>query len=199
MSRPTRGFGALEQFLARQRARVADRLIPPSPRGGRLLDIGCGSAPVFLTNTEFSEKYGLEKVAPGIPQDCAGHGMTILPCDIEKGSRLPFEDAYFDVVALLAVLEHIRPPNSVGVLREVRRILKTGGICVLTTPAPWTGRLLRFMARLRLVSPEEIREHQALYGGSGVASLLQEAGFSKERVRWGAFEFFMNGWITATK
>ena len=57
----TRGYGLLEGFLAQQRSRVADALIPASLRTGRLLDIGCGAYPLFLAQTSFARKFGLDK------------------------------------------------------------------------------------------------------------------------------------------
>ena len=59
--RPTRGSGLLEPFLARLRARKANRLIPPHLRSGRILDIGCGSFPYFLAHTSFAEKFALDQ------------------------------------------------------------------------------------------------------------------------------------------
>lgn len=47
----TCGKGLLKPLLARLRARQANRLIPGSLRKGRILDIGCGYYPYFLTHT----------------------------------------------------------------------------------------------------------------------------------------------------
>lgn len=55
-SRFTRGKGYLEPFLARQRARTANRLIPAELRSERILDVGCGTFPYFLLRTEFEKK-----------------------------------------------------------------------------------------------------------------------------------------------
>ncbi|HBE45379.1 MAG TPA: hypothetical protein DDW17_08060 [Deltaproteobacteria bacterium] len=40
---------------------MANSFISPYLRQGRILDIGCGSFPYFLKNTEFAEKYGIDK------------------------------------------------------------------------------------------------------------------------------------------
>lgn len=64
---------------------------------------------------------------------------------------------------MLAVIEHIEPERLDGIIGEVRRILKSGGLLIITTPASWTDGLLRFMARLHLVSRTEIDEHKAAY------------------------------------
>ena len=37
----------LEKFLSAQRCRMANRLIEPQHRQGRVLDVGCGSYPFF--------------------------------------------------------------------------------------------------------------------------------------------------------
>ena len=46
--------------------------------------------------------------------------------------RLPFPDDYFDGVILSEILEHI--DNDVAGLREVRRVLKPGGVVAITVP-----------------------------------------------------------------
>lgn len=62
----TRGYGFLERFLAIQRLKMANSLIPSDLRTGSILDIGCGLYPLFLMNIDFSKKYGLDKIDRGI-------------------------------------------------------------------------------------------------------------------------------------
>lgn len=199
-SHVTRGHGLLEVFLAKQRSKKASSLIPSANGKGRILDIGCGTYPLFLLGTQFSERYGLDKVVQenygAKPQN---QKITLINYDIEKEDILPFENEYFDVVTMLAVFEHIEPRRLVKVLSEIHRILKPGGTFVMTTPAFWTDGLLRFMAKLRLVSSVEIEDHKDAYSHSKISFLLQEANFSKEKLRFGYFEMFMNIWATATK
>src|SRR5947207_9067695 len=87
--RVTRGDGFLEEFLARQRSRQANSLIPESARKGRVLDIGCGLHPLFLLTTRFAERFGLDRVPS---HDCKALGSTLNNHDIET-KRLPFEEA----------------------------------------------------------------------------------------------------------
>jgi SAM-dependent methyltransferase len=192
---PTRGYGLMERSLARHRARVVDGLIPPGRRGGRILDIGCGAYPFFLINTDFEEKHGLEKLHGGIE----GANAAIREFDLEKESVLPYTDGYFDVVAMLAVIEHIEPRRLPGLLREIRRVLRPGGVYVLTTPARWGDTLLRLMAKARLVSAEEIEEHKAVYTHSIIRGLLEGAGFDRGGMSFGSFELGLNLWARAEK
>ena len=198
--RVTRGFGLLETFLARMRAKMADRLIPLSYRKGRILDIGCGTYPFALLNIDFSEKYGLDKI---IKTNCYNkpqcQGITLINYDIEKEDSIPFKSSFFDAVIMLAVIEHLESERLIKILKEIYRVLKIGGIYVLTTPAPWTDNLLKFMSKLRLVSPEEIEEHKLLYSHQKLSFLLQKAGFAQEKIKLGNFEFFMNIWVRAIK
>ncbi len=194
----TRGYGLLEGLLAKKRALMANNLISPHLRHGRILDIGCGSLPYFLKYTEFAEKYGIDKtVSDTTIEGFREEDIILSNDDIEKEGRIPFDDGYFDVVTMLAVIEHIEPERLDGIIGEVRRILKSGGLLIITTPASWTDGLLRFMAGLHLVSRIEIDEHKATYTPSNIIFMLEHAGFVKDRIRTGYFELFMNIWTVA--
>ncbi|MBI5681770.1 MAG: class I SAM-dependent methyltransferase [Deltaproteobacteria bacterium] len=125
--------------------------------------------------------------------------ITFINHDIEKEDVLPFQDEYFDVVTMLAVFEHIEFDKLVRTIKEIYRILKKGGIYIMTTPAAWTDGLLRFMAKLRLVSSAEIDEHKWAYSLSRIAHVIQEGNFLKENLQLGYFEMFMNLWAMARK
>jgi ubiquinone/menaquinone biosynthesis C-methylase UbiE len=198
-SNVTRGNGLLETFLAKKRARLADSLIPSSFRNGRIMDIGCGSFPFFLTSIDFAEKYAIDKTASEGDKENNGRGITFLNFDIEVGVKLPFDDEYFDVVTMLAVFEHIEPTKLKDILRDIHRVLKKGGFYVLTTPAAWTEKLLKVMARLNLVSSAEIDEHKGAYDHETIAGLLAAASFQPGKMQFGYFEMFMNNWVKAEK
>lgn len=191
----TRGYGLLENFLAKKRAQIADRVIPKKLRNGRILDIGCGSVPFFLINTKFREKYGMD---PAIK--ISGLRNAVLKkFDIEKGSKIPFKDDFFDIITMLAVFEHISPGRLVHIIKDIKRMLKPGGRFILTTPCPWTDKLLRIMAKLKLVSIKEIKEHKDAYSKCAVAKYLYKAGFEKKKMKFGYFEVFLNIWAYADK
>ena len=194
-----RDVGLLEGFLSRQRGQMADRLIPPASRKGRLLDVGCGEHHRFLNSTEFANKYGLDRLAARNAHASGPDVVTRLDCDIETVDRLPFDDGYFDIVTMLAVFEHIEPQRLVHLMAEIKRVLKPEGLCILTTPAAWTDAVLRTLAALRLVDPVMIDEHKDAYSHAKIAAILERAGFVRDRLRFGYFEMFMNVWATARK
>lgn len=195
-SRFTRGRGVLEPFLARQRARQANRLIPDRLRSGRILDIGCGSFPYFLAHTSFQEKYAIDQQPP------AGDGSPDIrwhTLDLNSAPDLPFEDEYFSVVTMLAVVEHLDPASLVLLLCEIRRVLVPGGRVVMTTPASWSDGLLHWMARVGLVSAEEIDEHVYAYTQALLGWYLGKADFPMVKIRSGYFEMGLNMWATAER
>jgi 2-polyprenyl-3-methyl-5-hydroxy-6-metoxy-1,4-benzoquinol methylase len=179
---------------------MADRLIPAAYREGRILDIGCGTYPLFLLCTAFFEKYGIDKVVQeNYGEQSHNQEIIVINYDIETENTLPFSSEFFDVVSMLAVFEHIEPIRVKEILREIYRVLKLNGMFIMTTPTIWADGLLRFMAKLRLVSPIEIAEHKDAYSHRKISSLLQEAGFQQEGLQLGYFEMFMNIWVAATK
>jgi len=191
--RATRGYGLLEPFLARQRAKIANRLIPVELRHGRILDIGCGSHPYFLAHTTFREKFAIDQ----------SEGVDVLDdiawftLDLNASPELPFEDNFFSVVTMLAVIEHLDPHSLVTLFRECKRVLIPGGIVIFTTPAAWSDRLLRLMAKLQLVSKEEIEEHVYTYTLPLLGWYFGSAGFPMQQVQFGYFELGLNLWARA--
>jgi SAM-dependent methyltransferase len=52
---------------------------------------------------------------------------------VGDGAALPFASERFDVVLLLDTIEHVDRPREVA--SEAMRVLRPGGVCVVTTPA----------------------------------------------------------------
>jgi len=192
---PTRGKGLLEPLLARLRANRANRLIPASLRKGRILDIGCGSYPYFLSHTSFQEKFAIDQSSAANRFE----GINWYSLDLNATPALPFPDEYFNAITMLAVIEHLDPAKLVLLFSEAYRALQPGGVVILTTPAAWSDRLLHNMARLGLVSPEEIEEHAFAYTLPLIGWYFGKAGFSMDKLKFGYFEFMLNLWATATR
>ncbi len=50
---------------------------------------------------------------------------------------LPFSDENFDVILALCLIEHIDSVETFA--REIARLLKRGGLCIMMTPSRWTS------------------------------------------------------------
>ena len=193
----TRGKGLLEPWLAKMRAQRANRLIPTELRAGRILDIGCGSFPYFLSHTVFQQKFAVDQLPPnelGQRLDIQWHTL-----DLNSTPKLPFENNFFNAVTLLAVVEHLNPNSMAALFTETYRVLQPGGVVIMTTPAAWSDGLLRTMARIGLVSAEEIHEHVFAYTLPRLGWYFGRAGFEMTKVDFGYFEFMLNLWAVAKK
>lgn len=210
----TRGFGICERYLAKKRSQKANELIPNFLRSGRILDIGCGPYPYFLENTGFNKKYGIDKseevtkynAYPQYIQYAEYSVSNELPTplhlqqwDFENQTKLPFENDFFNVVTMLAVIEHIEPNHTRQLISEIFRVLQKNGLFILTTPAAWTDSLLHGMAHLKLVSPIEINDHKDTFTHKKLIDILRDGGFKHEHIKLGYFEMFMNLWACAEK
>lgn len=191
----TRGKGLLEPFLARQRAATANKLIPAPLRSGRILDVGCGSFPYFLSHTSFKEKFAIDQLPP-LKEHGDIHWYTL---NLNERPTLPFEANYFDVVTMLAVAEHLNPASLERLLQEAHRALRPSGRLIITTPAAWSDGLLHAMAKLNLVSAEEINEHVYAYTLPLLGWYFGRAGFEIGRVKFGYFELGLNMWAIAER
>jgi SAM-dependent methyltransferase len=193
--RTTRGKGYLEPYLARLRANRANRLIPNDLRQGRILDIGSGAYPYFLSHTYFKDKLAIEK----LPKPDGITEIDWFSLDLNKTPSLPFEDGYFSTITLLAVVEHLDPTSLVQLMIECYRTLSPGGLLILTTPSAWSDGLLKFMANLTLVSKEEIDEHKFAYTLPLIGWYFGKAGFKLTKLKFGYFELILNMWAVAQK
>lgn len=111
-------------------------------------------------------------------------------------ARLPFEDAQFDHVVMLAVFEHLTNPEAV--LREGNRILVRGGSLIMTWPAALVDPILNLMHGFHLISDEmESDEHQKRLPAGEVRKMLERAGFDELHHR--TFELGLNNLMVAKK
>lgn len=97
---------------------------------GRLLDVGCGYG-FFLKEMKSRDwrVEGIEVSELGRQYAQEKWGIRVYSKPLED---LTLPDNYFDVITLLYVIEHISDP--LGLLTEVKRILKPDGLILLRWP-----------------------------------------------------------------
>lgn len=145
-------------------------------------DLGCGSGK-FLMSVE-------NKIAKGIGVDrkvkTQTNGKVIfIKGDLNKVLDLPSNS--FDVVTILAVLEHLDNPNLL--VKEAYRILKKDGKLIMTTPSKRSKPILEFLAfKLGVIERGHIEEHKNYFTKQKLTELL--SGFRGVKVK--PFEFGMN-------
>jgi ubiquinone/menaquinone biosynthesis C-methylase UbiE len=76
---------------------------------------------------------------------------------VASALNLPFRDSCFDVVTSFQVIEHIEEENVIRYLQEIKRILKEGGMFIVTTP----NRKLRLLPFQKPWNPDHKKEYDA--------------------------------------
>jgi demethylmenaquinone methyltransferase / 2-methoxy-6-polyprenyl-1,4-benzoquinol methylase len=144
------------------RARTARRLRPILQRSdARVLDLCCGtgdlsfalarSGPAQVTGADFSHAMLMraDTKSKAHPQNAAGRASVRVAFFEADALRLPFADASFDLITTAFGFRNLA--NYEAGLREIRRVLKSGGtlaILEFTEPAPGVlGDLYRWYCR----------------------------------------------------
>jgi SAM-dependent methyltransferase len=124
-------------------------------RGKRALDYGCGHGMAAVVMARAGAAVTAFDLSPGYVAEArerAAVNRVAVACVAADGEELPFEDESFDVVWGNAILHHLDLSRA-G--RELRRVMRPGGVAVFCEP--WGGNPLLAFARRRLPYPGKDR------------------------------------------
>lgn len=142
--------------------------------GRRLLDAGSGTGHFSAAARARRAEVVAVDIGANLLREARRKGIERLAaCDV---ARLPFADGTFDVVVSSECIEHT--PSPAVSVRELARVLRPGGILVLTTPN-WTWKWSCTVANTL-----GLRPYQGLENWPGCRELrawLREAALSVER------------------
>lgn len=128
---------AMEHF---QRYQFAKQLI----KNKKVLDSACGEGyGSSLLAQEAGCVVGLDLDEEVIKKAGQKYGNEKLSFHAGSIEKLPFEDASFDAVVSYETIEHVPAEIQKNFLSEIRRVLKPGGMLIMSTPnkAVYTDRV----------------------------------------------------------
>jgi SAM-dependent methyltransferase len=159
-------------LLEHARARDA-----PGQAPGRVLDVGCGEGrfAAELARAGFSV-VGVDVAEEPLRRGRARHPELDLRLVAPEGPW-PFTDAGFDVVWAGETIEHVA--DTAGWLSEVRRVLRSGGRLLLSTPAHGRLSMLRLALSRRSFDEhfDPLGDHLRFYSARTLTRLLEDFGF----------------------
>lgn len=149
----------------RTRRNILDSLlakVPLDPARARILDVGCGTGGSSLVLSRYGSVTGLDLSYSSFadsPERPYTHRV------VGSAEVIPFADESFDVVAALDVLEHL--DDDVAGARELRRIIKPGGVAVIFVPA----------FQILWGYNDDFSHHRRRYTQATLRATLEGAGF----------------------
>jgi 2-polyprenyl-3-methyl-5-hydroxy-6-metoxy-1,4-benzoquinol methylase len=198
---PLRGFyekSAVPDRSGPDRARRQARMLREVLRGAgspaSIVDIGCGDGTATALAARVNPGHrilGLDWSADAL-RSARTHGLALIRAEAEPGG-LPIASGQADVVIMSELIEHLVDPDSV--LEEVWRVLRPGGILLLSTPnlAAWYNRGLLALGVQPVFSEVSLRGvfgrpgsqvagHLRLFTRRALVELLAARGFGAIRV-----------------
>lgn len=141
----------LDRFLQRWRIK---KTRPYIASGSRVLDIGCADGELFRQFPEIGEGIGIDPDLPSTPPELS-HAHLIRGLFPEAlPDRRPF-----DVIILLAVVEHVAANQMTKLAADCAAYLKPGGHLIITVPSPHVDVILSVLRFFRLIHGMALEQH----------------------------------------
>lgn len=181
------GAGYFERATVEKDARVLREIIriarPRLRSDSRILDVGCATGRLLqelrqagftrLSGVDISSHAVEEARRSGLPDTFVG--------DLQAG--LPLEGGTRDAVFMLDVIEHFTRPYDA--LIEARRLLRTGGTIVITTPN--ANSILRPLRGRHWALADDT--HVFYFTEFSLGYLLKKCGFSLVTMRTRSYNY----------
>jgi SAM-dependent methyltransferase len=140
----------------------------------RALDVGCGvgSLHPYLEGA-FASLDGCDVSQESLLR--AGQKNPHVAYRTCASSKLPYDDGAFDLAFASCVVHHVPPASWLDWFREMRRVVRPGGVACIIEHNPYNP--LTRLAVLRCPFDDDA----VLLSAAKAASLFQEAGFKEVR------------------
>jgi SAM-dependent methyltransferase len=157
-------------------------LLDPRP-GERILELGCGSGYYSRAIIERGAELVATDVAHRYVEQARAYAGPGADFVVEDAQRLSLPSAAFDKVLMAEVLEHL--PRPADAVREAHRVLRDGGLLVLTTPSRFSPLNIAYAFKRR-VRRYAVNEHVHEFTPSELVEMLRTR-FDVARLEFASF------------
>lgn len=145
----------LDRFIRALRVRQISKFVPEDCT---LLDVGCFDGYLFSCfASRIRRGVGVEPLQtsplPDLPEQfefLRGTFPEVLPSQTQSE---------FDIVTMLAVVEHFPEETLPAVVAACHRVLRAKGRVLITVPSPLTDHVLAVLSALRLIDGMSLEQH----------------------------------------
>lgn len=173
--------GVLSPYLARQRYKNAAKYVSTDDT---VLDLGCGVGGFKKYLPSDTEYYGID-AEENWDKEKSGY---LFKAKIGQSLPAKLQKKNFTVVSALALIEHLDDPGSL--LRDAAKVLKKGGLLIVTTPHPLGRKVHDTGSRLGIFSSHASEEHEDFLDKVDLSKLAEGNGY--KFVSYKRFLFGMN-------
>ncbi len=183
--------GLLSSFLIKQRQNTVK---PYLNKKKNILDLGCG---VYRWDDLLQSDVSYTGV--DIEADIISYNKKHYPEYVFYQKNLDQEELSlpennFDLVIMLAVLEHLEKP--IKILSEVKDTLRDDGIIILSTPHPRGESILEIGSKVKIFSQDK-HQHQPLFDREKIQNIVEQADL--KIVEFRSFLFGFNQKVILSK
>jgi SAM-dependent methyltransferase len=150
--------------------------------GQEHLDIGCGPGTFIGTLDAGVRSTGVDIAAAQIRHATEAYGASHRAFRVVEPGVLPFDEARFDAVTCVELLEHLPLEAGSALCREARRVLKRGATLIATTPDYGGLWPVLEWAVNRLGEVSYAEQHVTRFTRQRLEDVLRGAGYANVQV-----------------
>lgn len=171
----------LDRIIQKSRIKHALAFLPQKVR---LIDVGSHKGEIFTVLGDLLvEGFGIE---PLIQSRVVGDRYVIYPGYFPESAPKTLE---WDAITMLAVLEHVPESQQIGLASACHRLLKKGGLVIITVPSPIVDYILAVLSAMRLIHGMSLEEHYG-FKPTDTVKIFSEPHFRLKTHR--KFQFGLN-------
>ena len=185
---PIAGAQTRRAQVAKRRIAELARLTGRTPLDLELLDVGCSTGSFLSAAVGMGVPARGVEPAPAAAATARARGLDVRTATLDESG---YEPGRFDAVTLFEVIEHL--PDAVSIARQVRDVLRPGGVWLIGTSNADSWTCAAMGARWRYLQIDSHGGHVSFFSPRSIRVLAANAGFEVIRIETRGLRWFERG------